>query len=397
MVSLSIVTASPLPLLLQHPGVYTQCLGNAVDISALTAYGDEHKRELITDLVNGLDIANDILVIPNVKNKIPLAKLVVGNGFRPYSKTKEFKAGQLAFSDRMLITQTGKRELQIDYREFKDSYLAWRTTPGNSANKDFNSMEFAPWVWKQVFNNVKREINDETAYFGFDKADAVAFDIGDPYAIGDYVTFTQDGVLEYFLCIDTAAAGDSPDTDPEKWRNVTARAVVPGIKAYLDEAIDDTDLTEEAIGAIASAADAKAGFKELFRTFNPAIKQFGVVVHASYTDCEYLLDGLEDLSKYTMPDVSALVKAGLIPIPGTNFKGWAKPATWLGDSRRLIAEPMMPGTNGVGMNLVLGTDLLSDMNDIATTKELWTIDTGIAVDLGFQIQDLAALRINDQD
>src|SRR5688572_26830015 len=86
---------------------------NAVDVSAITAYSDEHKRDLITTLVNGLDIANDILLIPNVKNKIALTKVSIGNGFRPYSSTTEYKAGQVVFSDRYLETKTGKRELFI--------------------------------------------------------------------------------------------------------------------------------------------------------------------------------------------------------------------------------------------------------------------------------------------
>lgn len=368
---------------------------NAVDISAITDYADAHQRDLISTLVNGLDIARDILVIPNVKNKINLAKLTVGNGLRPYSRTKEFKSGQLQFTDRQLITQTGKREIQIDYRDFKNSYLAWRTTPGNGASKDFNNMSFAQFVWDQVIKGVQREINDETAYFGFDRSDAVAYDAEDTYAVGDIISYTQNGVLEYFICVSATTAGQSPDTHAAKWRYATARAVVPGIKHYIDEAITAGDLSEVATGAITDGATAKAAFKELFRSFTAAYKGGKVIVHASHTDCEFLLDGIENITKYTMPDVSALVKQGLIPIPGTNFNGWVKPATWLGDSRRLIAEPMAPG--GYGINLVMGTDLLSDANQIAQTKELWTIDAGIAVELGFQIQDLDALRINDQD
>lgn len=370
---------------------------NAVDISAITDYAEANQRDLIASLVNGLDIAQDILVIPNVKNKINLTKLTTGNGFRPYSRTKEFKSGQLVFTNRQLITQTGKREIQIDFRDFKNSYLAHRTTPGNGANKDFNSMTFAQFVWAEVIKGLQREMNDETAYFGFDKADAVAYSGAATYDPGDIITYTQDGVLEYFLQVDAGAttAGQSPDTHPAKWRNVTARAVVPGLKSFIDEAIADTDISEVTTGAISDGTTAKAAFKELFRSFGPAYKRSKVIIHASFTDCEHLLDGLEDITKYTMPDVSALVKMGLIPIPGTNFNGWAKPATWLGDSRRLIAEPMAPG--GYGYNLVMGTDLLSDANQIAQTKELWTIDAGIAVDLGFQIQDLDALKVGDQE
>lgn len=370
---------------------------NAVDVSAVTAYADEHKRDIIATIINGLDVAKEVMVIPNVKNKVALTKLVVGNGFRPYSATTEFKAGQLKFSDRYLETLTGKRELLLDIRYYKTKHLAWRTSPGNRASKTFNDMDFAPFVWDQVVKGLHREINDETAYFGFDKSLATAYSGAATYANLAYITFTQNSVLEYFQNTSgsTTTAGQSPDTHPGKWTNVTARAVVPGFKYHIDAAIA-AGFAPTTTGAITDGTTAVAAFKELYRDFIPAIKQWGVIVHCSYTDSEFLMDGLEsNITKYTTPEVSDLIKMGMIPIPGTNYKGWAKPATWLGSSRRLIAEPMVPGT-AMGMNLVMGTDLLSDSNDIKTKENLWTTEAGILVDLGFQIQDLDALRLGDQ-
>lgn len=398
MAALTVVTASPIPLLLQSPAAIAQyTLGNAVDVTAVTAYADEHKRSLISTLVNGLDIAKDITVIPNVKNKIALTKLSVGNGFRPYSNTTEFKSGALAFSDRYLEVMLGKREILIDVRDFKSKHLAWRTSPGNRASKTFQDMEFAPFVWQEVVKGIQRELNDETAYFGFDSSATPTFSEGSTYTANSYVKYTVGGVVEYFQNISggTTTAGEDPIDTPAKWRNVTARAVVPGIKSYVDAAIAG-GFTVTTTGAITNGATAVAAFKEIFRDMPVAYKNFGVIVHASYTDCEFLLDGLEDaITKYTTPDVSALLQMGLIPIPGTNYKGWAKPATWLGTSRRLIAEPMQPGT-AMGMNLVMGTDLLSDLNDIKTKENLWTTEAGILVAVGFQIQDLSALRLGDQ-
>lgn len=396
--ALTVVTASPLPLLLQSPAAIAQyTLGNAVDVTAVTAYADEHKRSIISTLVNGLDIAKDITVIPNVKNKIALTKLSVGNGFRPYSNTTEFKSGALAFSDRYLEVLLGKREILIDVRDFKSKHLAWRTSPGNRASKTFQDMEFAPFVWQEVVKGIQRELNDETAYFGFDSSATPTFSEGATYTANSYVKYTVGGVVEYFQNISggTTTAGEDPIDTPAKWRNVTARAVVPGLKSYIDTAISG-GFTVTTTGAITNGATAVAAFKEIFRDMPVAYKNFGVIVHASYTDCEFLLDGLEDaITKYTTPDVSSLLQMGLIPIPGTNYKGWAKPATWLGTSRRLIAEPMQPGT-AMGMNLVMGTDLLSDLNDIKTKENLWTTEAGILVAVGFQIQDLSALRLGDQ-
>ncbi len=382
-------------------GVMPGVAYNAVDVSTILGdYAETNKPDLIAKLVNSLDIAQDILVIPNVKGKVKLTKLSVGNGFRPYSSSTEFKPGQLAFTKRELVTQTGKRELLIDWRDFKTTYLALRTSPGSGANKDFNAMEFAPFVWDQVIKNIAHEINDETAYFGFDLTDAVAYDIADPYVVGDIVTFTpanNNSVVEYYLCIVNAAAGDTPTTDPDKWLYATARAVVPGIKTYVDELITSTQLSEEAIGAISDGATALAGFRELFRSQSPANQKNSCVINGSFTDCDFLMDGIEDkLTKYTTPEVSEWLKKGLIPIPGTDGRGFAKRATWLTGSRRLICQPMVQGT-GIGYGVVMGTDLLSDANDIKTKPNLWTLEAGIAVELGFQIPDPDAVRINDQD
>ncbi|MBZ0245146.1 MAG: hypothetical protein K8H85_04290 [Cyclobacteriaceae bacterium] len=381
-------------------GASLQSLGmtfNAFDLSGITGYADEHKRDMIATLVNGLDIANDVMVQPNVKNKMKMPKLTVGNGFRPFSSATEFgDGGDLVVAERELETKTGKRELLIDLRVFKDKYLAWRTNPGNNAKKEFDDYTFSRFVWEEVIKGVQREINDETAFFGFDKSTAAAYSGAATYAANLYITYTQGGKLHYFQNVSggTTTAGESPDTHPAKWRNVTARAVVPGIKSLLTAAISG-GFSATTTGSITDGASALAAFKELFRDMPVPYQQKGVIISSSYTDSDFLLDGIEDkLTKYTTPEVSDIMKAGLIPIPGTNNKGFVKPATWLTGSRRLIAGPMAAGYRHE--NLYMGTDLLSDANEIETKRNLWTLEAGIAVDLGFQIADLGALRIGDQ-
>lgn len=85
----------------------------------------------------------------------------------------------------------------------------------------------------------------------------------------------------------------------------------------------------------------------------------------------------------------------MIPLPETMGKGWVKPATWLGTSRRLIAEPMAAGTQK-GANIYMGTDLLSDANEIKTKENLWSLEAGIKMVLGFQIADLEAIWVGNQ-
>jgi hypothetical protein len=257
---------------------------------------------------------------------------------------------------------------------------------------------FAQFLWDQVIKHVAREVNDEVAYYGFDKSDAEAFDSGDTYTAGEYITFTSGGVTHYYLCLSNTSAGESPTSAAAKWRKVTARAVVPGIKSILDTEISGGGITAVATGAVtATSGVALAAFLKLFRDFTPAYKNYGVIIHCSFTDWEFLLDDITTKqAMYTMADVSRMLEnEGMLPLPQTNRKAWVKPASWLGSSRRLIAEPLMPGS-AKGENIVMGTDLLADANEIKTKENLWSLEAGIKFVLGFQIQDLSALRIGNQ-
>jgi hypothetical protein len=393
---LCFATASPVPLLLQNPWMNFSILGNAVDVALVTAYADEAKRPLFATMMNELDIAKDITVIPNVKNTIALTKLTAGDGFRPYSGTHEPKLGALAFSDRYLTTAIGKRDLLIDVRDFKTKHLAWRTRPGDGASKTINDMDFAPFVWDLVFKAMWREVNDEVAFFGIDRTGIPVYVPANTYVLGNRVTFVLNGVNEWFQATGAVAANQSPLTNPALWRNITARAVVPGIETYLTALIGG-GFAVTPTGAVTNAATALAANQALFRSFIPAYKNNGVIIHGSYTDYEFLLDALATRTQYISADTQQMLKMGLLPVPETGGKCFFKPATWLGTSRRLIAEPIvMENGNAYGANLVMGTDLLSDGNSINLIPDVYTLKTGITFDLGFQVSDPSALRLGNQ-
>ena len=378
---------------LGKPAMNNGYLYDSIDLSAISRYAHQFQKKLITTLMTGLDIASDIMVMPNVKTSMKLPKLSVGQGWRPFSSTTEFKTGDLKYSDRELTVDVGKRELLIDPEKFRQTYLSLTLTPGSGANKF--DVPFVQYIWDEVIKKVQNEINEQTSYFGFDKTDAAQWLIGTAYTAGNKVFQTVNGVVEYFEA-QGATTGDDPATDDgTNWLNVTARAVVPGLESVILDAITASEITPVSLGAITTPAEALAAFKELFRSMPVAFKNSMIIIHASHTDCEFLLDGMQDLTKYTDPDVSNMIQMGLIPIPATNKKAWAKPASWLGSSRRLIAEPMNDMLKK-GENLVMGTDLLSDFNEITTNKNLWTLEAGIKGVLGFQISDTEAIRVGDQ-
>lgn len=406
--AVSIVTANPLPL--AAPLAYAHFVKamnpqnlvvlklSDADLSAITSFAANNQKELISTLINGLDIAQDVMVQPGVKNKIPMPKFKVGDGFRPYSGTEEFKVKNLKYTDRFLEVKVGKRELQIDPEDYMGTYLAWVNSPGSSADK--KDIPFAQFMWDQVIKAVQREINDETAYLGFDSSATADFAGGTVYNPGDYVKFATatnnpNGIKDYYKCVTLTTAGQSPDTHPAKWLYVTARAVAPGIESYILTGISGSEISPVATGAITSTAGvALAAFKKLYRSFTTPYKNWGIIISCSYTDFELLIDDLSDKYKAVKDNIAS---QGYMVLPDTNNKCIVKPATWLGTSRRLIAGPVMPG-DARHMNIFMGTDLLSDMNSlkVITESSLWTLKAGIKARLGWQIQDTSAVRVGDQ-
>ena len=395
--SLCVLTASPLPLLLQAPQAYTVLRLSDADLSLITSYAANNQAAMISSLINGLDIAQDIMVMPNVKNKIPMPKLKVGNGARPYSGDQEFKVKALKYTDRFLEVKVGKRELQIDPEDYMATYLAWVNSPGSAAGK--KDIPFAAFMWDQVIKAYQRELNDETAYKGFDGSATAAYSGATVYNPGDRVKFATatdnpNSVLDWYECVTLTTAGQSPDTHAAKWLNVTARAIAPGIKSYIDAGITASEISPLATGAITSTAGvAITAFKKLFRAYGAPYKNNGIIISASYTDFEFLLDDLSDKYKAVKDNVQA---NGFLVLPDTQNKCIVKPATWLGTSRRLVAGPVMGG-EARHMNLYMGTDLMSDANGISVKDtELWKLNAGIKSRIGFQIQDMEAIKVGDQ-
>jgi hypothetical protein len=371
------------------------------NVTAIAQYAAKHSKALIITLITSMAIANDIAVYGDVKDEFNLPRLTISDGARPYSSTTEFGDGtvsDLVYDERILEVKKGKRETQIDVEEYRTTYLR-DMLPMGSGSDTINQahIPFAQYTMEAFVKKLASELNNKTAYFGFDKTDAVAFDNGDAYAVNDYVTFTVKGRTEWFKCVTITTAGQTPLTHPAKWTNVTANAITKGLKYHIDEALTAGDITAVTTGAISSGSTAKTAFLKLYRSAPDAYKEVPMVIHCSYTDYEWYLDGIEDVTKYTRDDASKTLTAkGYFPLINSNGMCWIKPCSWLSGSRRLIMEELDMATMR-GKNLAMGTDSLSDLNKIAVEKHsLWLLDVGISFLLGFQISDVNALWVGDQ-
>jgi len=372
---------------------------SSVDVSLLTAYSGKNMKELLFTLVNQMEAALDFVVMPNVKNKMRIGKLNVSSGTRPFSSTEEFLGDDLSYTDRFLETFPGKRELLIDVEEYTQTYLSEFLTPGSGANKSKSAdIPFEAWTMDKIVKTVAAELNNKTTYAGFDKADAVLFDAGDTYAEDDYVRFTVDGVVHWWKCVTATTAGQTPVTHAAKWQKVDAEAITKGIGTLINEEITAGKIVPVTGVTITTGATALAAFKKLFRAMPITYRTGGIIINCSYTDFDFLIDGIDDIAKYAVYDQTSKESIRYVYLPGSQRQCIVKPSTW-NTSRRLIAGPAKV-INGEYRNaaLYLGTDLLSDFNSISVKESnLWDCKVGIKFRLGFQIANLEEIKVGDQE
>jgi hypothetical protein len=369
-----------------------------IDTTGLTAYVGKTYNKIITDMINKLDFVNDVFVHVNVKNKVRLNKFAVLDGIRPFSSDEETKGGNLIYTDHFLNVLPAKREIPIDPEEYRETFLSENLMPGSAATQaPAQTIPFWPWTLGEISKSIAKEMNDKTAFFGFDNSTATAIN-GAGHAVGDYITITVDGIMEYFKCIATAAGGETPITHPAKWKNSTAEAICKGIGTILENYVTSADIVEQGIGAISTPAEAIAAQKELIRSHSNSMKSGNILTLQSNTDFELLMDGIDDLAKYAVYDQTRKEKVQYLVIPGTFGKGFAKPCSWMGGSRRLISgEAKMVQGNMKLPNIHFGTDLMNDMNKVKVRDQsLWKIILGYKWLMGFEFENLNNLRINDQ-
>lgn len=353
------------------------------DVSALAAYAGKYEKQLFRGMVNSMDFLKSVSTILNVKSKLNLTRLNVTANVRPHSDTEHMQ-GVLAYVPRVLEIFRGKAEFPLNPIKYRDTWMN-EVLMGNIVAKE---IPFEQFTFQAIFDEIGKEVNDRTFYFGIDKTTATLFNAGTAYAVGDNITFTPAGGVEhYYQAIAITTAAQSPTTHPAKWQIMDAEAFFPGLKLLIEDEVTAGRIDEVTTGAISSGATALAAFRELYRALPTPYKRMKNTIHCSYTDYEFLLDGVEDkLYQGSTQDASK----GFTTLPGTDGMCVVKPATWLQESRRLICTPKE--------NILFGTNLLSDYNKIKIVEsELWTLKMGVAFEGGLQIRDTDAIVVGDQD
>lgn len=361
---------------------------NAIDISALAAFAGTYQQALFSKLYNSFDAVNDLMFWPGVKNTEKMTKLSIGHGAKPYTGNFKPKNGDLQYTGLDLTVQPWQRDLQIKPSDYRNSFMA--ANRGKGENPNNKTIPFASFVWDTVIKALAAGINDNSVYFGVGIAAFAAYNPATVYHANDKIAFTgADSEINYFRCNATTTAGQSPLTTPAKWDDWNNQALFVGYGAILAALVTlgkaAGGLDPFVTGVIDSAADAYAIQKGLWRSLPIAAQQKGGVIYQSFLDSYFLSDSYEDkVSKYTELDVST----GTMYLAGTFRKCIIKPVTWMTGSRRLIAT--------TADNMILATDELSDMNNIATEEHIYTLDAGLSGVLGVQVKDPSNMVVSDQ-
>jgi hypothetical protein len=308
-------------------------MASTPDLTALSAYAGKYEKGLFSILRNGMDILQDVTVMPGIKNTLKLTKLTVKDGVRTYREDFDAAADDLAYSGRDLSVELLKRDIRINPLRYRNSWMSEVMRLG--VNPD--DLPFAQYVAEQVAIKIASEVNDNC-----------------------YLAATGAGT--------------------------TVASSFNGLGTLIASAITATSLTPVATGAITNT-NAVEKHEQMMKSMPVAYRRAGFNIYESFSNFDkYREDYREKYGKYFEP-----VRDGgedAYYIEGTNRRVKIIPCTWMGNSNRLIATPKE--------NLLAGVDGLGDMDKIHTDVELEILRWRFLFAIGFQIRDLAAIRVNDQ-
>lgn len=303
---------------------------SAVKLDALAVYAGTHQKGLIATAVNGMDIANDVTVLPGIKKATQFTKLTVGSLLKPFSSTHQPTADALQYSGRVLEVQVGKADLLINPEDYRQQYLAELMKPGVQTD----SLPEEQFTWDQVMKAFAAELNNITAYNGkHNAAGTGAADVADGFG------------------------------------TILAAEILAG------------SVTPIATGALAT--DTVSKVEAVYKSLPVPYLSMNTVAYMSYSS--YFAYCEDYATKYGNQPIYN--QFGQTFIRHSGGKCLIKPVSWMGNSGRVIITPKE--------NMIMGTDLLGDANKINTVKDVWCLKAGIAMAIGFQFRDLAALRVND--
>jgi len=349
------------------------------NVAAIENYAGTYSKELIGRLLNGLDIAVDIFVMRNVKGPINLTKLTVTKGIRPIDTTiEEADDTGRVWSGRVIDVKGGMKVISVVPEELRTTFMSEMLDP-NAAVEPFGQ-----WVWAEEFKTIADEINSSVFYADY-KANAPAYDPLAVYTASlSFIKFEKN----FYACIGTTTAGQSPTTHPAKWLKINDSAITTGLGTIINHEIASGDLVPIATNPFTNTNTVG----ELQKVWKGASKTFrkgkSIMRIAQDVMDNYLADYDTRFGKGNgIADDTE--DAPIVFLKGSGKRCRLQACSWMNDSQRVMLT--------IDKNLVMAIDQENALNSIG--KLIPTLHGYKAVVkylMGFQIQDLECLYVNDK-
>lgn len=350
------------------------------DLSKLAAYAGKYKKELSRRLVTGMSIAKDITLVPNIKHALNLTRLKINNGPKPYTGVFESAGNDLEYSGRVLSVEPFQRDITIHPAKYRTSYLGEERGPGENVNN--KKIPFAQFTNEAIIDENASILSTQTGWSGLGKAAFAEFNPATAYAVGALIFFKVTPLSTfYFKVIAVTTAGQTPISHPAKFEDANALAICIGLEARLVEGRANQDIKRiVATGSVLT--DTYNKMTQVYRAHDTVTKaNRQLFMYCSVNSYESFTDDFEDIRKYTSPDGNTLY------LPKTDKRCILKPVDWMRESQKLICTTKA--------NLLMGTDLLSDLATMGVKEQMYTVDLGITGVLGFNYQDGDEITMND--
>ncbi len=361
------------------------------DISAITGYAGQYTPSILKALTDPLSVLEDMYVIRNLTAPRKLWRFVANKGLRPIDTSVENTTKQQGvFKVRTITPKVAMKLIKVIPEELRPTFLSEQLDP----NAKEYPMGFAQYFWDEQ----TKSVNDEIEHNVFDTVDpdtVLDFNAGSVYNPGDRVKFTlnsNDGV-EYFKCVTTTTAAQSPTTHPAKWLECNAECIFEGIGTLIKKERTAGNLAGTVIntGALTDANIIGKIDGDMWAAIPEKVKRAkgGVTFRVSFNVYNKRVKGLrkikDDGTYYTEAEIKEL-KTQIIDSDG---KGIVKPCVWMNDSQLVIAT--------IDNNLTMGINQAGDKDTFsAFVPLLHGYKTLLKLILSFQVQDLSVLYVNDQ-
>ncbi len=305
--------------------------------AALLDYAPQNSSDLLSVMYQGMDVWNDVTVLPDVKNKIRLTTLLVDSILKPYTSTFTPSLQKINFKPRDIGVDVGKADLLLDPEEYRQTYLAEFTKKGVQRSPE--DLPFEQYVWEAIFAKFGEDVNNVAAYFGVHNA------------------------------------GGSAPVD-----------VCDGFGTKLAAMITASEVTPNSVGALVKTT-AQDQLLTIWRSIPEKfrVKKLQMTAYMSQDSYDAYEDG-QDTKSYN----NGLGESFLGPKYLRHTSGMLelRPVSWMSGSDRVIITPKS--------NIIMAADATEmDLAKMNIVPDVWTAKVGIAAAFGFDFRYAGYIWCNE--